>query len=106
MPKPDGAALAGARLGLELAPPDAADPVRGGLEVRAVRPGGPAARAGILPGMRVTRIGGQGVGTLDDAGARLESLGTGGRVAVSVAAIERNAGFLIARTGTTELTAD
>ncbi len=106
MPKPDGAALAGTRLGLELALPDAADPVRGGLEVRSVRPGGPAARAGILPGMRLTRIGGQGVGTLDDAGARLESLGTGGRVAVSVAAIERNAGFLIARTGTTELTAD
>jgi len=106
IPKPDGAALAGTRLGLELAPPDTADPVRGGLVVRSVRTGGPAGLAGIQPGMRLTRIAGQGIASLDDVGALLEPVASGDRVAVSVAAIERREGFLIARTATADLTAN
>ncbi len=106
IPKPDGAVLAGARFGLQLAEPDAADPVRGGLVVKSVQPGGPAALAGIQPGMRLTRIAGQGVASLDDVGLLLEPMARSNRVAVSVAAIERGEGFLIARTATTELTAN
>lgn len=106
IPKPDGTALAGARLGIELALPDPADPVRGGLVVKSVKAGGPAGLAGIQPGMRLTRIAGQGVVSLDDVGSLLEPLAAGNRVAVSVAAIERREGYLIARTATTELTAN
>ncbi len=105
-PRPDGAALAWQRLGLELAPPEPDDPIRGGLRVVRVRPGGPADRAGVRPGHRIARLAGRAVTSLDEVGAVLEPVRPGEVVPVSVAAIETGEGILIARTQTIGLTTE
>ncbi len=103
---PDGVRLAMARLGLVLEPPAAEDPVRGGLRISGVREGGPAARAGLRPGLRVTRIGGRAVGRLEEVGATLETVRPGDTVALSVAAVERAEGLIVARTHTLAVVAE
>ncbi len=95
---PDGRALAAARLGVELAEPPAGDPFRGGLVITGVRAGGPAARAGLREGLRLLRIAGRAVRTIEDVGTILDAATPGTTVWLSVASFDLGDGFLLART--------
>lgn len=102
--KPDGRALAAARLGIELAEPPAGDPIPAGVVITAVRPGGPAARAGLREGLRLLRIAGRAVRTLDDVGTLLDAAPPGATIWLSVASFDRGEGFLLARTQSVQVT--
>lgn len=73
------------RLGIAVAPPHVAQrlrrsvglPERSGLLVHAVEDGGPAARAGILPGDLLVRVGGTDVGDVDALADALAAAGAG-----------------------------
>ncbi|MCX7819620.1 MAG: trypsin-like peptidase domain-containing protein [Kiritimatiellae bacterium] len=106
VPRPDGRALAMRRLGLDLAEPSPDDPIRGGLVIVAVRPGSAAARAGLHEGVRLLRIAGRAITTLDDVGAVLEAAPAGATVWLAVAVFDRGEGFLLARTQSVPLTLD
>jgi serine protease Do len=90
IPKPDGAKLSRAKLGLELQ--ELTDelakalgvPAGSGLAVAGVDEASPAARAGIKAGYVLMRLGARRVHTLDDVGAALEGVGAGDRVVVYV----------------------
>lgn len=103
---PDGALLALTRLGMALAPPAESETVRGGLVITGIREGSPAARAGLREGLRLTRLAGRAVESLEDVGGVLEQVCRGETVAVSVAALQRGDGFVVAHTQTVALTAD
>lgn len=90
LPLPDGAALARARLGLELVELDAQLSRRLGLRpgsalfVKGVEQGGPAARAGLGEGDLIMQVGRYGVRDLDGLGLVLENVSAGDRVLLTM----------------------
>jgi S1-C subfamily serine protease len=63
---------------------DLASGLVNGAVVVAVRPGGPAARAGIRPGYTITAVNGESVGSPSDVAAVLATLAPGRTVAVQI----------------------
>ena len=98
-PKPDGAALAKARLGLVVRELDAATAAQVGLRQGAglliveVERRGPAGETGVRAGDLVVRVGPYGVRTLDQLGAVLEQAAAGTRVGLRVVRFTRDAAF-------------
>jgi len=110
LPKPDGAKLAQARLGLDLKPfseiKGSATLARQGIAIAAVTNGGVAAQAGLVPGLIVARINGQDVATLDDVGALLENVRAGESVTLVVVSLREQQGFLTAQSAQATLKAE
>jgi serine protease Do len=100
-PKPDGAQLARARLGVGLQELDAARAAtvglrRGaGLLVVDVDKRGPAAAVGLQAGDLIVRVGPYGVKTLDQLGVVLEQAASGTRVGLRVVRFTRDAAFQV-----------
>lgn len=103
LPKPDGGKLARERLGLELKPfseiKGTATLARQGIAIAAVTEGGPAARAGLVPGLIVARLNGLDVTTLDDVGAVLENIRAGEMVLLVVVSLREQDGLLVSQSG-------
>ena len=110
LPKPDGARLAQDRLGLDLKPfaeiKGSATLARQGIAIAAVTAGGVAARAGLVPGLIVTRINARDVATLDDVGVALEPVRAGTPVSLVLVSLREQQGALIAQSAQANLKAE
>ena len=110
LPKPDGAKLALARLGLELKPfaeiKGTATFARQGIAIASVREGSAAGQAGLVPGLIVASVNGQDVATPDDVGAVLSDVRTGDAVTLLVVKLREQQGFLVAQRAQATLKAD
>jgi S1-C subfamily serine protease len=90
MPKPDGARLLAAKLGVEAEPMSAAVARKlqmssaRGLLVNRVEAGGPAGRAGLEPGDIIVEIGPYAPTGLDDFGLLLEDVPPGSSVPLAI----------------------
>lgn len=110
LPKPEGGPLAKKLLGLEFAA--AGEGGQGGvrlsmgLAVAAVADGGAAQKAGLRPGLWVTRINENEIRSLDDVGVALENVKAGDAVTVGVLSLEESGSFLVAQSSVVPVKAE
>ncbi len=108
LPKPSGPALAKRLLGLEFAQAGATQAVAKvvftkGLEIEAVAEGSVGAKAGLRPGLFVTRIGDSEINTPDDVGLALEKVRAGDEVAVGILSLEETGSFIVAQSSRVQM---
>jgi len=108
LPRASGEQLAARLLGLGLmeGPEFSAAGVqslRKGLFVKEVVTGGPAQRAGLQPGLFITRIGEVDIGTLDDVAVALEHARPGDTVMLTVVNVVESDAFIMAQSSVVAL---
>ena len=110
VPKLSGEALAKRHLGLVL---DATKPVRqlklgfrSGLLVSEIDTASVSAKAGVRPGLILTRINGREINSLDDVALALENVSAGDLVQLEVVSVMERDAFLVAQTSTVQVLAD
>ncbi|MFH0954099.1 MAG: trypsin-like peptidase domain-containing protein [Verrucomicrobiota bacterium] len=108
LPKPDGKALAQHLLGLDFAErPTSEGAVRlginKGLPIAEVIGAGVAAKAGLRPGLLVTRINDYEISSLDDVGQALENVRAGDAVLLGLLSVEETGSFLVAQSSSVQL---
>ncbi len=102
MPKPSGPDLAwrllGVRLSAERDPLAAMHPLyRSGLPITELRPDSPLARAGVRPGLLITRVNEFEIRSLDDVGQALEAVKRGDPVELAILAVIESDAYIVHR---------
>jgi len=108
LPRPSGAKLARARLGLQLETAKSGDGTRieKGLEISDVLANSPAAEIGLYPGLKLIAIAGQPVQSLEAVGELLENVAAGDKVQLTLAEVKEQGPIRMMRQIGVELEAE